>query len=126
MPRKPKPDTAEPEVADAARTLGKRSGSKGGKARAAALTPEQRSEIARHAVNARWTKQRVARMIKSKVRREVVLGYVNVQIGHLGVYIDRLRDGENENVLYGLQRLLESMNRLRTGLETDEWSHLII
>ena len=32
--------------------------SKGGRARAAALTPEQRSESARKAVNARWAKKR--------------------------------------------------------------------
>ncbi len=32
--------------------------SKGGRARAAKLTPEQRSEAARKAVNARWTKAR--------------------------------------------------------------------
>ena len=35
-----------------------RGGLKGGKARAAALTPEQRSEIARAAANARWKKAR--------------------------------------------------------------------
>jgi hypothetical protein len=36
--------------------LGKLGGSKGGKIRAARLTPERRSEIARKAVLARWTK----------------------------------------------------------------------
>ena len=34
--------------------LGKLGGKKGGKARAAKLTPEQRSEIARKAAQARW------------------------------------------------------------------------
>lgn len=38
--------------------LGKMGGSKGGKIRAAKLTPEQRREIARKAVLARWAKQR--------------------------------------------------------------------
>ncbi|MFZ0419955.1 MAG: hypothetical protein WAM04_17780 [Candidatus Sulfotelmatobacter sp.] len=38
--------------------LGKLGGSKGGKIRAAKLTPEQRSEIARKAVLARWAKAR--------------------------------------------------------------------
>jgi len=38
--------------------LGKLGGSKGGKIRAAKLTPEERSEIARKAVIARWTKVR--------------------------------------------------------------------
>jgi hypothetical protein len=38
--------------------LGKLGGSKGGKIRAARLTPEKRSEIARKAVLARWAKAR--------------------------------------------------------------------
>ena len=38
--------------------LGKLGGSKGGKIRAAKLTPEERSEIARKAVLVRWTKTR--------------------------------------------------------------------
>ena len=38
--------------------LGKLGGSKGGKIRAAKLTPEERSEIARKAVLARWEKAR--------------------------------------------------------------------
>ena len=36
--------------------LGKKGGKKGGPARAAAMTPEQRSESARKAVKARWEK----------------------------------------------------------------------
>jgi hypothetical protein len=38
--------------------LGKLGGSKGGKIRAARLTPERRREIARKAVLARWAKAR--------------------------------------------------------------------
>jgi hypothetical protein len=38
----------------AAAELGRRGGLKGGKARAAKLTPEERSEIARKAAAARW------------------------------------------------------------------------
>ncbi len=38
----------------AAVALGRRGGLKGGKARAAKLTPEQRSEAARKAAEARW------------------------------------------------------------------------
>ena len=37
--------------------LGRLGGKKGGKARAARLTPEQRREIARKAANARWRKR---------------------------------------------------------------------
>lgn len=36
--------------------LGKKGGKRGGPARAAAMTPEQRSESARKAVQARWKK----------------------------------------------------------------------
>lgn len=42
----------------AAVSLGRRGGLKGGKARADALTPERRREIARAAVAARWAKAR--------------------------------------------------------------------
>jgi hypothetical protein len=41
----------------AAVALGARGGKKGGKARMAQLTPEQRSELARKAVLARWKKR---------------------------------------------------------------------
>jgi hypothetical protein len=44
----------EPEKDAAAVALGRRGGLKGGKARAAKLTPAQRSESARKAVRARW------------------------------------------------------------------------
>ena len=40
----------------AAVALGRRGGLKGGKARAASMTPEQRSEAARKAAAARWGK----------------------------------------------------------------------
>ena len=40
----------------AAVSLGRRGGLKGGKARAAKLTPEERSEIASKAAKARWKK----------------------------------------------------------------------
>ena len=51
----------EPLVEDkrdpAAVALGRKGGLKGGKARAAKLTPEQRSEIARNAAAKRWSKK---------------------------------------------------------------------
>jgi hypothetical protein len=52
-------ETLELEPADdgkdpAAVALGRKGGLKGGKARAAKLTPEQRSEIAKKAAAARW------------------------------------------------------------------------
>lgn len=42
----------------AAVELGRRGGSKDSKARAARMTPEERSEAARKAVNTRWAKKR--------------------------------------------------------------------
>ncbi len=47
--------TQEPKAKDpAAVALGRRGGLKGGKARTAALSPEQRKESARKAAEARW------------------------------------------------------------------------
>lgn len=43
-----------PEVSAAAAALGRRGGLKGGPARAAALTPKKRSDIAKKAAAARW------------------------------------------------------------------------
>ncbi len=48
---------AKPEKSCDASTLGRKGGLKGGKARAAKLTPEQRKEIARVAAQARWKKR---------------------------------------------------------------------
>lgn len=46
--------------------LGRMGGSKGGKLRAAKLTAEQRSEIARKAVLARWARVRASKEKKKK------------------------------------------------------------
>jgi hypothetical protein len=50
------PEEPTPEKNQAAVELGRLGGKKGGKARAEKLTPEQRSEIARKAARARWSK----------------------------------------------------------------------
>jgi len=47
-----------PEMREYLAKLGKKGGKKGGPARAAAMTPEQRSESARKAVQARWAKRK--------------------------------------------------------------------
>lgn len=49
-------ESEEPKKNPAAVSLGRLGGLKGGKARAAKLTPEQRTEIAKSAVAARWKK----------------------------------------------------------------------
>ncbi len=41
-----------------AKQIGRKGGLKGGKSRAAVLTPEQRKEIAQRAAQARWAKKR--------------------------------------------------------------------
>ena len=50
------PPGPEPEKNPAAVALGKLGGAKGGKARAAKMTPEERAESARKAAQARWKK----------------------------------------------------------------------
>lgn len=50
-----KPEPADDGKDPAAVSLGRRGGLKGGKARAAKLTPEKRSEIARKAAAVRWS-----------------------------------------------------------------------
>ena len=52
----PIPPPDEPQKNPHAVALGRVGGLKGGKARAAKLTPEQRSEIARKAAQTRWEK----------------------------------------------------------------------
>jgi hypothetical protein len=46
--------------------IGRRGGLKGGKARMAQLTAEERSELARQAVNARWAQQKKTTTKKGK------------------------------------------------------------
>jgi hypothetical protein len=53
----PVEDTRDPLAVE----LGRRGGLKGGKARAAKLTPEQRSEIARKAAASRWANNKTGK-----------------------------------------------------------------
>lgn len=50
----PEPDSGKDPAAVA---LGRKGGLKGGKARAASMTPEQRQEAARRAAEARWRRK---------------------------------------------------------------------
>jgi hypothetical protein len=52
------PEEIPPEKDPLAVELGRRGGLRGGKARAAKLTPEERADIARIAARARWKKSR--------------------------------------------------------------------
>ncbi len=51
-------DRVDEELRRLARKLGRRGGLKGDKARAAKMTPEERSESARKAAKARWAKRK--------------------------------------------------------------------
>ena len=53
----PEMETPSEAIRRAAAALGRRGGLKGGKARAARLTSEQRAEIAKRAAAARWGKK---------------------------------------------------------------------
>lgn len=57
-PKAPEPETPSAEGKDpAAVELGRKGGKKGGKVRAERMTPEERSEAARKAAEARWKKR---------------------------------------------------------------------
>jgi hypothetical protein len=56
---KPDPRPEDAGKDPAAVSLGRRGGLKGGKARAAAMTPERRAEIARMAAAKRWGSRKV-------------------------------------------------------------------
>jgi hypothetical protein len=62
----PEPETADEGKNPAAVALGRLGGSKGGKARAANLSPRKRRQIAKKAAIARWSKKSPKRGEKSE------------------------------------------------------------
>ena len=83
----------------AAVALGRKGGKKGGPARAAKLTPEQRSESARKAVQARWSKAKGA-------RGSAVL---DTSKKALHLCLKRIKDAKNESEL---RRLTDELQRI--------------
>ena len=81
----------------AAVALGRKGGKKGGPARAAKLTPEQRSESARKAVQARWSKAAPAAAVLDTSKKA------------LHLCLKRIKDAKNENEL---RRLTEELQRI--------------
>ena len=77
--------------------LGRKGGKKGGPARAAKLTPEQRSESARKAVQARW----------SKAKRDTPVLDTSKKALHL--CLKRIKDAKNENELRRLTQELQTI-----------------
>lgn len=55
-----------PAILEAFREFGRQGGKKGGKARMAGLTPQERQELGRKAVEARWERYRKAKAGKTK------------------------------------------------------------
>lgn len=97
MPVKPKPAKDPAAVA-----LGRKGGKKGGVARAAKLTAEQRSEIARKAVQARWDRANSDREHPAKSGQETAVS----QPANVATDSDRV--------------VLELLQRLKATDDTDE------
>jgi thiamine pyrophosphate-dependent acetolactate synthase large subunit-like protein len=81
----------------AAVALGRKGGKKGGPARAAKLTPEQCSESARKAVQARWSKAAPAAAVLDTSKKA------------LHLCLKGIKDAKNENEL---RRLTEELQRI--------------
>jgi hypothetical protein len=88
----------------AAVALGRKGGKKGGPARAAKLTAEQRSESARKAVQIRWGKEPDAQIDKAKSAPAV-----NASKKALHLCLKRIKEAESESEL---RRLTEELQRI--------------
>lgn len=67
------------DPSEAAKTLGRLGGLKGGKARAEKLTPEKRREIAKKAIEARWAKVRENQPVsQAKIPEEICSGVLSI------------------------------------------------
>jgi hypothetical protein len=99
----------------AAVALGRKGGVKGGLARAAKLTPEQRSESARKAVRARWMKAKTASgdmvPVGNRLRKEEMSDAVPVATSKKALHacLKRIKEAKNEN---DLRRLTEDLQRI--------------
>jgi|SRR5450759_1072796 len=87
----------------AAVALGRKGGKKGGPARAAKLTPEQRSESARKAVQARWAKA------QKGSEAAPAIPVIDTSKKALHLCLKRIKDAKNETEL---RRLTEELQRI--------------
>jgi hypothetical protein len=95
------------KASEMARELGRLGASKGGKARAEKLTQEERSEIARQAVEARWAKIRAKATNSAEVLRATHGSPKNpLRIGDIEIPCYVLEDGSRVITHRGLQRSL--------------------
>ncbi len=103
----------------AAVALGRKGGKKGGPARAAKLSPEQRSESARKAVQARWAKAKAgsenivlkrSRQFRKKIDEAgAVTAIVDTSKKALHQCLKRIKDAKDENEI---RRLTEELQRI--------------
>ena len=91
----------------AAVSLGRKGGKKGGPARAAKLTPEQRSESARKAVQARWSKAQRGSEKMSEAGSATPVPDTSKKALHL--CLKRIKEAKNENEL---RRLTQELQRI--------------
>ncbi|HJT89827.1 MAG TPA: hypothetical protein VJ732_18280 [Bryobacteraceae bacterium] len=96
----------------AAVALGRKGGKKGGAARAAKLTPEQRSESARNAVRARWAKAQKAAGHKLVSRSGDAAGNSVGESGSDDAVRDLLRRIKTANNPTDIQRMSAQLERL--------------
>lgn len=87
------------KVSEAARTLSQRGAAKGGKARAAALSKEQRSDIARRAAATRWAGRKSVKATKKPKALPHTVQSVVTDLRDLKHHLDMLRTKMDEKVL---------------------------
>ena len=97
----------------AAVALGRKGGKKGGFARAAKLTPAERSESARKAVQARWAKAKAKRradyMVHKGDRIDEAMPAIDTSKKALHLCLKRIKETSDENELL---RLSEQLQRI--------------
>lgn len=95
----------------AAVALGRKGGKKGGPARAAKLTPKQRSESARKAVQARWAKAKAAKgnsvVKKAKAVATKAAPTMDTSDGAVLARLKRIKATGNRNEIRRLSDQLE-------------------
>jgi hypothetical protein len=98
----------------AAVALGRKGGMKGGPARAASLTPEQRSQSARNAVTARWAKAKTRTASATKKG-----GVINTSKESIDQ--KRLNKTTSSNAIDASNSaLVKLLNRLKTTVDPEE------
>jgi hypothetical protein len=95
----------------AAVALGRKGGKKGGPARAAKLTPKQRSESARKAVQARWTKAKAGEdyraVNKAKMETTPTASTIDTSDNAVLALLKRIKTTKNQSEIRQLSDQLE-------------------